>query len=179
MVYTNPIARTDADQLFPEDPIAVFEAESANILQGGYEPLPQEPECEPYEFQNNIDDLDEGYCPLQGNDHKMDTFYYYIKNPQPPQSRVDDTISPPRKKFPQPIISKNPPTSSELPPGPSGSKINLDDEKVEEVKKIMVNINLPSSYFPEWASEVPEEQWKDFILQRLHLKKDREFTEDD
>ncbi|XP_045479931.1 male-enhanced antigen 1 [Harmonia axyridis] len=178
MVYTNPIVQADVDKIFGEDPIAAFEAESADILHGGYEPLPQEPECSEDlpARSTEFDDIDKGYCPLRDDERNIDTFYYYITHPQPPTPRDDPTLPLPRKSFPLPVISRT--SAYDDYASSSSSNINMDDKKCEEVKKIMVNINLPTSCIPEWAADVPEEQWKDFILQRLHLKKSTNFIDE-
>lgn len=45
--------------------------------------------------------------------------------------------------------------------------IEMDSTKVDAVKKAMVNIKLPSTSIPEWASSVPEEEWKALLLNRI------------
>lgn len=51
--------------------------------------------------------------------------------------------------------------------------IEMDSNKVDAVKRAMVNITLPASAIPAWASSVPEEEWKATLLSRIldHNKK--------
>ncbi|KAF2883982.1 hypothetical protein ILUMI_22180 [Ignelater luminosus] len=53
-------------------------------------------------------------------------------------------------------------------PSPSAVDIKMDSNKVDEVKQVMANITLPPSSIPEWANNIPEEQWKQHLLSRLH-----------
>lgn len=45
--------------------------------------------------------------------------------------------------------------------------IEMDSNKVNEVKQAMVNFTLPPSSIPEWANNIPEEQWKQQLISRL------------
>ena len=55
---------------------------------------------------------------------------------------------------------------------PSGRTIELGSEQAEQVRAAMANFNLPASSFPAWASAVPEEQWKQQLLERLQQQRD-------
>lgn len=39
------------------------------------------------------------------------------------------------------------------------------------VKDVMLTIELPPENIPEWARNIPEEEWKDHLLQILHKDK--------
>lgn len=52
-------------------------------------------------------------------------------------------------------------------PPPKAVDIEMDSKKVDEVKQAMTNITLPPSSIPEWAANVPEEEWKNQLLKRL------------
>ncbi|KAB0794944.1 hypothetical protein PPYR_11783 [Photinus pyralis] len=52
-------------------------------------------------------------------------------------------------------------------PSPSTVDIKMDSEKVDEVKQVMANVLLPSSSIPEWANNIPEDQWKEHLYKRL------------
>lgn len=48
----------------------------------------------------------------------------------------------------------------------------MDSQKVDEVKQVMAHITLPASSIPEWAAKIPEENWKQELMQRIeHIKK--------
>lgn len=56
-------------------------------------------------------------------------------------------------------------------PPPKTSDIEMDSEKVDEVKQAMANITLPSTAIPEWAMNIPEEDWKQELLERIEKLK--------
>lgn len=45
--------------------------------------------------------------------------------------------------------------------------IEMDSNKVDAVKKAMINITLPPSSIPEWANSIPEEEWKATLLNKI------------
>ena len=49
----------------------------------------------------------------------------------------------------------------------NGDSIEMGSEWVEEVRAAMANFALPLSAVPDWASAVPEEQWKQQLLDRI------------
>lgn len=49
----------------------------------------------------------------------------------------------------------------------SQADIQMDGDKVNEVKQAMANFTLPATSFPDWAKNIPEEQWKDHLMERL------------
>jgi len=52
-------------------------------------------------------------------------------------------------------------------PAPKEVDIEMTDKKIDLVKQVMLNIQLPSDAFPAWAQNIPEDQWKDHLLKRL------------
>ncbi|CAH1961641.1 unnamed protein product [Acanthoscelides obtectus] len=50
---------------------------------------------------------------------------------------------------------------------PPPKDIEMDSNKVDEVKKAMANITLPPGAIPDWAETIPEEEWKQHLLNRL------------
>ncbi|XP_066593264.1 male-enhanced antigen 1 [Prorops nasuta] len=47
------------------------------------------------------------------------------------------------------------------------SDINLDAEKINQVKSMMAAFTLPTTAIPEWANAVSEEQWKEQLMGRI------------
>lgn len=45
--------------------------------------------------------------------------------------------------------------------------IQMDSDKVNEVKQAMSNFTLPSTNIPDWANYIPEELWKQNLMDRL------------
>lgn len=55
---------------------------------------------------------------------------------------------------------------------PESSDIEMNSQKVDEVKQAMASFTLPSTSIPEWASKIPEEDWKQELMERIEqLKK--------
>lgn len=55
---------------------------------------------------------------------------------------------------------------------PKSVDIEMNSQKVDEVKQAMANITLPSTSIPDWASKIPEEEWKQELMERIEqLKK--------
>lgn len=48
-----------------------------------------------------------------------------------------------------------------------GIDIEMDNDKVNEVKRAMSNFTLPPTSIPAWANSVPEEMWKENLMDRL------------
>ncbi|KAI1284938.1 hypothetical protein HDE_12331 [Halotydeus destructor] len=47
----------------------------------------------------------------------------------------------------------------------------MSDEHVEKIKSVMASIKLPECAAPSWASNVPEDEWLDFVKIRTENKK--------
>ena len=54
--------------------------------------------------------------------------------------------------------------------------IVLDSSKLNLITNIMSNINLPSSCTPEWAKTLPEQVWKNSLIENLNAKQTDLFT---
>ncbi|XP_055597835.1 male-enhanced antigen 1-like [Uranotaenia lowii] len=55
-------------------------------------------------------------------------------------------------------------------PRPNILSIDLDPVKTEQIVNAMAGFNLPTTSVPEWAIGVPEERWKEELLQRIRLR---------
>ncbi|KAL7301648.1 hypothetical protein TKK_0005655 [Trichogramma kaykai] len=123
------------------------DSDEEEVGAAGYEPLPQAPvEGEQSEDENEDDEeIEFGITHMGGEpDHLQDA----------PESSV-------------------PPETLEVWSSSSSNVIELDENKINQVKSAMASFTLPSTAIPEWASSVSEDQWKDQLIQRLKkLKKD-------
>ncbi|XP_054160010.1 uncharacterized protein LOC128958219 [Oppia nitens] len=90
-----------------------------------------------------------------------------------------------RQQQPQQSISDNPidgQSSDETPIGidvsiadtspvtsePSLSRpINLNDDRINEIKTLMADFELPKDNIPVWAHDMPEDQWKTFLERKV------------
>lgn len=52
-------------------------------------------------------------------------------------------------------------------PAPKEVDIEMDANRVQQVKQVMQNIVLPSTSIPEWATSIPEDEWKQQLMERL------------
>ncbi|GJQ87615.1 hypothetical protein Trydic_g17443 [Trypoxylus dichotomus] len=113
------------------------------------------------------DDLNEynGYepLPLEADDQEIAVHEEHViedipdtaSATLPPLTRMEDTLV-------QEVWSGTP---------ASVVDITMDKEKEEEVKQAMLNITLPPSSIPAWANMVPEEEWKDHLMQILQCSR--------
>lgn len=56
-------------------------------------------------------------------------------------------------------------------PRPKELEISLDTNKTEQILSAMATIKLPNTAIPNWAKDVPEESWKNDLLQRIRERK--------
>lgn len=47
------------------------------------------------------------------------------------------------------------------------SNIDMDADKINQVKHVMASFSLPNTAIPEWANTVSEEQWKEQLMDRI------------
>ncbi|OAD60111.1 hypothetical protein WN48_06577 [Eufriesea mexicana] len=47
------------------------------------------------------------------------------------------------------------------------SNIDMDADKINQVKSMMASFTLPISAIPEWAKAISEEQWKEQLIGRI------------
>ncbi|PNF16766.1 hypothetical protein B7P43_G00885 [Cryptotermes secundus] len=55
-----------------------------------------------------------------------------------------------------------------------GDSIEMGSEQAERVRAAMANFSLPASAIPSWASAVPEEQWKQQLLDRIQRQQQQQ-----
>lgn len=48
--------------------------------------------------------------------------------------------------------------------------IVLDTTKTAEILNVMNNFKLPPSSIPVWARDIPEDQWKEDLLQKIRIR---------
>ncbi|XP_075153127.1 uncharacterized protein LOC142226795 [Haematobia irritans] len=56
-------------------------------------------------------------------------------------------------------------------PRPEELQIELDSNKTQQILNAMANFTLPNVGVPVWAEGVPEERWKEELLQRIRQRK--------
>uniref|UniRef100_A0A182F4G0 Male-enhanced antigen 1 n=1 Tax=Anopheles albimanus TaxID=7167 RepID=A0A182F4G0_ANOAL len=62
-------------------------------------------------------------------------------------------------------------------PRPEELNIDIDANKAAEIVNVMAGIKLPTTAVPEWARGVPEEEWKENLLQRIRQRQQPEPVE--
>ncbi|KAF7287851.1 uncharacterized protein LOC143204778 [Rhynchophorus ferrugineus] len=55
-------------------------------------------------------------------------------------------------------------------PGPIEVDIDMTQKKIDLVKEVMLNVQLPNESIPDWAKNVPEQEWKEHLLKKLNKK---------
>lgn len=55
-------------------------------------------------------------------------------------------------------------------PRPNELNIELDSSKTEQIMSVMAGIKLPTTAIPEWAQGIPEEKWKEDLLEKIRKK---------
>lgn len=54
------------------------------------------------------------------------------------------------------------------------SNIDLDADKINQVKSAMASFTLPSTAIPEWANSISEDHWKEQLIHRIkEIQKDK------
>lgn len=54
------------------------------------------------------------------------------------------------------------------------SNIDMDADKINQVKSMMASFTLPTTAIPEWANTVSEEEWKERLIGRIKEIQSRE-----
>ncbi|XP_033315099.1 male-enhanced antigen 1 [Bombus bifarius] len=54
------------------------------------------------------------------------------------------------------------------------SNIDMDADKINQVKSMMASFTLPVTAIPEWAKAISEEQWKEQLIGRIKKMQNRE-----
>ncbi|XP_055917692.1 uncharacterized protein LOC129949966 [Eupeodes corollae] len=57
-------------------------------------------------------------------------------------------------------------------PRPQELDLELDSSRTEQIMSAMAGITLPNVAIPDWAQGVPEERWKEDLLERIRQRKD-------
>ncbi|XP_067625941.1 uncharacterized protein [Eurosta solidaginis] len=55
-------------------------------------------------------------------------------------------------------------------PRPKELLLDLDNTKTTQILNVMANITLPNAVVPDWAAGVPEERWKEELLERIRRR---------
>lgn len=152
MVLNNKIVPEMPDDSEPSlstnnnEVILVTDSDSDNdeVNHNGYEPLP----LTPPDDANEIDDSDSE----SDNDSGLGSAGQQSHNDSfPAIVRIESQLT-------QEVWSE---------PTPSAVDIEMDSNKVDQVKQAMANITLPSSSIPDWANNIPEDQWKQHLFDKL------------
>uniref|UniRef100_A0A8D8GXE5 Male-enhanced antigen 1 n=1 Tax=Culex pipiens TaxID=7175 RepID=A0A8D8GXE5_CULPI len=64
-------------------------------------------------------------------------------------------------------------------PRPEALSIEIDQSKVAQIKDVMANFKLPVTSVPDWAIGVPEEQWKEDLLERIRQRQKPDIQNDE
>lgn len=107
----------------------------------------------------------EGYQPLPGNAEDACSEEESDEDDGVTTNNVQQQ-SPPAKDLPD-IVPIERTLLKEVWESGLSKDIEMDSSKVDAVKRAMVNITLPASAFPDWANNVPEEEWKATLLNRI------------
>lgn len=54
------------------------------------------------------------------------------------------------------------------------SNIDMDADKIDQVKSMMASFTLPTTAIPEWAKTISEDQWKEQLIGRIKEMQSRE-----
>ncbi|XP_076643696.1 male-enhanced antigen 1 [Halictus rubicundus] len=54
------------------------------------------------------------------------------------------------------------------------SNIDMDADKINQVKSMMASFTLPTTAIPEWANTISEDQWKEQLIGRIKEIQNRE-----
>ncbi|KAK4886304.1 hypothetical protein RN001_002575 [Aquatica leii] len=151
--FINEINMVNNNQTLPEPPDNMEESFTTNhgeivmptdsdseeeVPFDGYEPLPLDA---PDEVNESSD---------SENDSGLDSVSHASSQENlPPITRIENTLV------------------KEVWSTPSTVDITMDSIKVNEVKEAMANIKLPLSAIPEWANNIPEDEWKQHLYNRL------------
>lgn len=120
----------------------------------GYQPLRGFPNCvEP--INDSSDEEEENEAESNAN-----------KNPTSETNAVNPNPSLP------PIVPIEKVLVTDVWNAPAPHDIEMDVEKANEVRQAMANFTLPSTSIPDWAASIPEDQWKEQLINRIQSKRD-------
>ncbi|XP_001602458.1 male-enhanced antigen 1 [Nasonia vitripennis] len=128
------------------------DSEDEDAGPAGYMPLSQIPaEGEPLEDENDDDDED----------------FEWTHAPTEPQQSLPESNEPG-----EPSVD---PETLEVWSAPgNSSNIDLDADKINQVKSAMASFTLPTTAIPDWANSISEDQWKEQLIHRIkEIQKDK------
>ncbi|XP_061389957.1 uncharacterized protein LOC133325147 [Musca vetustissima] len=117
----------------------------------GYQPLAMDENHQGY-VQHGMDDDEEEDA--DNNDDESPEVTYGDPN-LPPVESIDAEVE--REVWSQ--------------PRPQELQIELDSNKTQQILTAMANFSLPNMAVPSWADGVPEERWKEELLERIRQRK--------
>ncbi|GFW29998.1 uncharacterized protein TNCV_1593161 [Trichonephila clavipes] len=153
--FPNEIPSDSAENETPNEPPADFVSDSDSFSDeedhDGYEPLSQDPD----NYLDNQSDMDEDSNFL--SEEEVMTCSVNLPNHHnlllpPPPSEVTTSQ--------RPVDTKK--------------DLKMDDDHIETIKSVMKSIKLPMSNLPQWATQVPEEEWKTALLSSMLDRKRNE-----
>ncbi|XP_050297975.1 male-enhanced antigen 1 [Anthonomus grandis grandis] len=118
-----------------------------NDQWGGYVPLAQNP--------NDAEPLDE----LSASEDEEMNLQELDSSPTSGPSGSIPEVRPASAALVEEVWTNSPPRESD---------IEMSEKKINLVKQVMLNIQLPTDSIPSWANDIPEEEWKDHLLKRLN-----------
>ncbi|XP_011315416.1 male-enhanced antigen 1 [Fopius arisanus] len=128
-----------APNLNVEEPAADSDSEDEDFGAAGYIPLSQVPTDADTLLD---DDEDDDWMPSSN---------------QQPYAVPEDEVHEP----------ENPETLQVWSSSSTASNIDLDADKISQVKSAMAKFTLPVDAIPEWAQSVSEEQWKNRLIDKI------------
>ncbi|KAF8778595.1 male-enhanced antigen 1-like [Argiope bruennichi] len=145
--FPNEIPTDSAENNSNESP-ANFVSDSDSYSEDedhdGYQPLSQDPEnC----FDNHSDDMDED------------------SNFLPDEEMMACGVSLPSSSLLLPAPSDEVMVSDSK--GDLKKDLKMDEDHIETIKSVMKSITLPKSNLPQWATSVPEEEWKSALFSSM------------
>ncbi|GBM67690.1 hypothetical protein AVEN_247097-1 [Araneus ventricosus] len=145
--FPNEIPSESAENNSNEPPanlVSDSDSYSEDEDHDGYLPLSQDPEnC----LDNHSDDLDEDSNFL-------------------PEEEMMTCVSLPSSSLLLPA-----PPDVVMVSGDMKKDLKMDEDHIETIKSVMRSITLPKSNLPQWATLVPEEEWKPALLSSMLNKR--------
>ncbi|XP_015117286.1 male-enhanced antigen 1 [Diachasma alloeum] len=135
-----------APNLNVEEPAADSDSEDEDFGAAGYVPLSQVPT----DGDTLLDDDEDDEWMLPTSQHSYSVPEEDVHEPENPETLQ---------------VWSSPSTAS---------NIDLDADKISQVKSAMATFTLPKAAIPEWAQSVSEEQWKNRLIDKIKEMQKRE-----
>ncbi|XP_013111116.1 uncharacterized protein LOC106089706 [Stomoxys calcitrans] len=139
----------------------------------GYQPLAMDDNQMEYtSIALQEDDDDDGTAEQESFNRTRPPVNTIEENVEPQQSAEDVEVTHGDPNLP-PIESIDAEIEREVwsQPRPEELQIELDSSKTQQILSAMANFTLPNIGVPSWAEGVPEERWKEELLQRIRQRK--------